>query len=119
MSGERRLLVRGFPHWLSSADKTSLLLHFGATEIVATPTRGKLVRSAGVSREGCFVFSSEKLCVCHVWFPRAGQEGESASVCVDWQRVYVTSLAYIKVMPGYFLSFETFVLFAQAPDEGN
>ena len=25
----------------------------------------------------------------------------------------------IKVMPGYFLSFETFVLFAQAPDEGN
>ena len=24
-----------------------------------------------------------------------------------------------QVMPGYFLSFETFVLFAQAPDEGN
>ena len=22
-------------------------------------------------------------------------------------------------MPGYFISFETFVLFAQAPDEGN
>ena len=27
-------------------------------------------------------------------------------------------IPYIKVMPGYFLSFETFVLFAQAPDEG-
>ena len=26
---------------------------------------------------------------------------------------------YIKVVPGYFLSFEAFVLFAQAPDEGN
>ena len=24
-----------------------------------------------------------------------------------------------QVMPGYFLSFEAFVLFAQAPDEGN
>ena len=28
-------------------------------------------------------------------------------------------IPYIKVIPGYFLSFETFVLFPQAPDEGN
>ena len=28
-------------------------------------------------------------------------------------------MPYIKVMPGFFLSFEAFVLFAQAPDEGN
>ena len=28
-------------------------------------------------------------------------------------------IPYIKVMPGYFLSFEAFILFAQAPDEGN
>ena len=28
-------------------------------------------------------------------------------------------IPYIEVMPRYFLSFETFVLFAQAPDEGN
>ena len=28
-------------------------------------------------------------------------------------------IPYIKVIPGYFLCFEAFVLFAQAPDEGN
>ena len=28
-------------------------------------------------------------------------------------------IPYIKVMPGYFLSFEALVLFAQASDEGN
>ena len=44
MAGERRLLVRGFPHWLRASEKTSLLRHFGATEVAVLPTRGKMVR---------------------------------------------------------------------------
>ena len=44
------------------------------------------------------------------------QVGIAECVCQMWVYVYIP---YIKVMPGYFVSFETFVLFAQAPDEGN
>ena len=51
MESERRLLVRGFPHWLRASEKASLLQHFGATEVVATPTRGKLVLSYERERE--------------------------------------------------------------------
>ena len=33
--------------------------------------------------------------------------------------VYTIEQETFHVVPGYFLSFEAFVLFAQAPDEGN
>ena len=46
--------------------------------------------------------------------------GESLLFHSNWQLAQKhLHIPYIKVMPGYFLSFEAFVLFAQAPDEGN
>lgn len=43
MDDERRLLIRGFPHWLKGSEKESLLQHFGAKEVVNMPSRGKMV----------------------------------------------------------------------------
>lgn len=42
MDDERRLLIRGFPHWLKGSEKESLLQHFGAKEVVNMPSRGKM-----------------------------------------------------------------------------
>ncbi len=39
----RRLLVKGFPSWLSGEDKESLLSHFGAGRVDVMPSRGKMV----------------------------------------------------------------------------
>ena len=41
-------------------------------------------------------------------------------ICVMAPPIHLDALMpYTKVTPGYFLSFEAFVPFAQAPDEGN
>ena len=37
------MLVRHFPRWLSEEEKESLLLHFGATDVLLLPPRGKMV----------------------------------------------------------------------------
>lgn len=37
------MLVRHFPRWLSEEEKESLLSHFGATEVIVLPPRGKMV----------------------------------------------------------------------------
>ena len=47
------------------------------------------------------------------------QTGSEALLLVLLGKNILIHIPYIKVMPGYFLSFEAFVLFAQAPDEGN
>ena len=44
--------------------------------------------------------------------------GESLLLVLQGKRILI-NIPYIKVMPGDFLSFEAFVLFAQAPDVGN
>ena len=41
--GGTQLLVRHFPRWLSEEEKESLLSHFGATEVIVLPPRGKVV----------------------------------------------------------------------------
>ena len=38
-----QLLVRHFPRWLTQEEKESFLSHFGATEVVSMPPRGKMV----------------------------------------------------------------------------
>ena len=40
---EGRLLVRGFPSWLTASEKESLLSHFGASEVIVMPKTGKMV----------------------------------------------------------------------------
>ena len=69
---ESRLLVRGFPGWLSAREKESLLNHFGATEVTVMSGQGKMVSSLShycpetiqfsVSVCGCRVGGS--LCSC-------------------------------------------------------
>lgn len=54
----RRLVVRGFPHWLKASEKKSLLQHFGATEVIVMPSRGRAVglvvwRGDGLSHTTC------------------------------------------------------------------
>ena len=43
---KRRLLIKGFPEWIKAEDKDSLLRHFGATDVVVMPTKGRMVSCA-------------------------------------------------------------------------
>ena len=47
------LLLRHFPPWLTAGDKESLLTHFGAVQVVAMPTKGRMVSFVIKTLFGC------------------------------------------------------------------
>ena len=56
--GEAQLLVRHFPRWLSEEEKESLLSHFGATDVVLLPPRGKMVCACVYHQGMCILWTT-------------------------------------------------------------